>query len=400
MVSGYPQLSAERARRMPMWLMLAGFIRRTLPAVRVGLGLILGLGGLGVLGVLSSCGNGESERAIYVYNWADYIGAHTLADFEQATGIAVSLDTYDSDETMEAKMLAGDSGYDVVNTAMEFFGREIRAGAFEPLHREWLEGYENIDPEVLKIMAKADPGNRYVVPYLHSVNGFAYNRAMIKARLPNAPVDSLALIFDPKIVAHFADCGVVLLDSPQDTIGLALAYLHKNPNTRSAEDYQAAEQVIAKVMPFIRNFDSSEYVSTLANGEVCIAMGWSSDYAVAMHRAKLAGLNVDLEFSVPKEGASATYNGWVIPKGALHPQDGHRFISFTLRPKVIAAITNEIYYGNDNRAADRFVKPEILHDPRLYPDAKMRARLFPMEEADAATERLRTQIWTRLKAKH
>jgi len=349
--------------------------------------------------LLNGCGQADSERSLYVYNWADYIGAHTVRDFEQQTGLEVSYDTYDSDETMEAKMLAGDSGYDVVNASMEFFGREIRAGAFEPLHREWLQGYENIDPEVLKILAQVDPGNRYVVPYLHSVNGFAYNRSMIHARMPQAPVDSLALLFDPKVVSRFADCGVVFLDSPQDTIGLALLYLHKNPNTRSAADLQAAEDVIARVRPYIRNFDSSEYVSTLANGEVCIAMGWSSDYAVAMHKATLAGVSVDLEFTVPKEGANATYSGWVIPKGAPHPKDGHRFISFTLQPKVIAAVTNEIYYGNDNRAADRWVKPEILHDPRLYPDAALRARLVPLQEADAATERLRTQIWTRLKAK-
>jgi putrescine transport system substrate-binding protein len=341
----------------------------------------------------------EAKR-LYVYNWADYIGRDTIAEFERSTGIKVVYDTYDSDETLEAKMMAGDSGYDVVSTAPEYFSRQIEAGVYSPLDRAELPDWGNLNPHALSVQAWADPGNRYAMPYLHAINGFAYNVDMIRARMPDAPVDSLDMIFKPEVVAHFADCGVTLLDSPEDVLQLALNYLHLDPNTTRPEDYKAAERLILSVRPYIRNFDSSEYMNALAGQEVCIAMSWSADYAAAHARAQAAGVNVNLAFTVPREGANETFSDLLIPKGAPHPHAAHQFLNFILQPRVIAAITNEIHYGNDNVAADPFVDPAIRSDPTLYPTSEIERRLYHSSQISPALERIRTRTWTRIKTAH
>ncbi len=335
-----------------------------------------------------------------VYNWADFIGKTTVADFEKTSGIKVDYDTFDSDSTLEAKLLAGGSGYDVVGTATNYFSREIKAGAFRKLDRSKLTGWGNLDPKVLAMMAEADPGNQYAVPYLHAINGFAYNVAMVRERMPNAPIDSLALIFEPENLRHFADCGVTFLDSAEDVLQLALVYLHLDPNTTRAADYAAAEALVLKVRPYIKTFDSAEYLNALANQETCIAMSWSSDYAVSMARMRQAGIDVKLAFTVPKEGANATYSAMLIPVDAPHVAEAHEFLNYLLQPGVIAAITNDTHYANDNLAASRFVDPTILSDPTLYPTPEISKRLYLTNEVSAATERVRTRIWTRIKTAH
>jgi putrescine transport system substrate-binding protein len=352
------------------------------------------------LTALSGCGTSTGappQRVVSVYNWADYIGEHTVADFEKASGIHVDYDTFDSDSTLEAKMLAGGSGYDVVSTSTNFFSRQIKAGAYRKLDRALLPHWSNLDPAALAIFAKADPGNQYAMPYLHAVNGFIYNVGMIRERMPDAPVDSLDLIFKPEILKRFADCGVVFLDSPEDVLELALNYLHLDPNSRRPEDYKAAEALVLRVRPYVRAFDSSEYLNGLATGEACIAMGWSSDYAIAQHRARAAGIHLDLAFTIPKEGANVTYGGWLIPVDAPHVTEAHAFLDFLLRPDVIATVTNDTHYGNDNRAADGLVDPAIRHDATLYPTPDVMKRLYVTDEVDIATERLRSRIWTRIK---
>lgn len=246
-------------------------------------------------------------------------------------------------------------------------------------------------------MTHADPQDRHAVPYLHAINGFAYNVAMIRERMPDAPLDSLDMIFRPEVVSRFKDCGVSLLDSPDDTMQLALAYLGLDPNSRRPEDFEAAERVLLAVRPYIRTFDSTEYMNGLANQELCIAMSWSGDYANIMARAREAGVPVQLAFTVPREGANLIFSSLLIPADAPNPREAHEFLDFILRPDVIAEITNEIYYGNDNRAADPLVDPAILNDPAIYPTDAMRARLYPTEEMDIETQRLRTRIWTRIK---
>lgn len=338
------------------------------------------------------------EPVLRIYNWADYIGFQTIAEFEHATGIRVVYDLYDSNETLEGKLLVGDSGYDIVSTSMAYYARQIRAGLYEPLDKAQLPNWKNLDPSVLAVQAQADPGNRFAAPYLHAMNGFAYNVQQIRTRLPQAPVDSLDMLFEPQVVARFADCGVSFLDSPDDVIQLALQYLHRDPNSRGAGDLLAAERLVMAVRPYIRVFDSNDYVDQLASGELCVAMAWSGDYSTAVTRARRAGIDLHLAFVLPREGSNITYNAFLIPRGAPHPRAAHRFIDFILEPHVIAEITNDIYYGNDNLAARPFVRPEILEDPAIYPPPEVRAKLFLPSEFDAMYQRLRTRTWTRIKS--
>jgi len=363
----------------------------------------LALGALVAAAGLSACDTGagntpaREQQELRIYNWADYIGKNTIADFEAQTGIKVIYDTYDADETLEAKMMAGDAGYDVVSTSTDYFSRQIKAGIYRPLDKALLTNWKNLDPHILAIEAQADPGNRHAVPYLQHVNGFAYNVAMIRARLPDAPVDSLDMIFKPEVIRHFADCGVTFLDAAEDVLQLALNYLHLDPNTTRAEDYQKAESLLLAVRPYIKTFDSTEYMNGLANGEFCIAMSWSADYAISRERAKAAGIDRPLAFTVPKEGANGSYDAWLIPSDAPHPLAAHKFLNYMLEPRVIAAVTNYIHYANDNAAADPYVDPQIRADPAVYPSAQVEARLYHAVEATPALERLRTRTWTRIK---
>ena len=350
-----------------------------------------------IAGALGVHAVAAEEKRLYIYNWTDFIGPDTIAKFEKLTGIKVTYDVYDSEETMEARLMAGSSGYDVVSASTDFFSREIKAGVYEALDKSKLPNWKNLDPRILAIQAAYDPGNAHAVPYLHSINGFAYNVDMIKARMPNAPVDSLDMLFKPEVVSKFADCGVTFLDSAEDVIQLALNYLGLDPNTTRREDFKAAENLILKVRPYIRSFDSSEYLNGLANREVCVAMSWSSDYALSHARALAAGVNVNLAFTVPKEGANETFSSLLIPAGAPHPQAAYEFINFILRPDIIAEISNAIYYGNDNLASRPLVDPRILADVTLYPTPEIEARLYKSAEVNAATERIRTRTWTRIK---
>jgi putrescine transport system substrate-binding protein len=353
-----------------------------------------------MLALVSGCGvksASAEEKRLFIYNWTDFIGRNTIAEFEKETGIKVIYDVYDSEETMDARLLAGSSGYDVVIASTEYSGREIKAGVYIPLDRDKLPNWKNLDPRILAIQTVHDPGNAHSVPYMHAINGFAYNVDMIKARMPNAPVNSLDMIFKPEIVSKFADCGVTFLDSAADTLMLALQYLGLDPNTSKPEDFKAAENLLLKVRPYVRSFDSSEYLNALANKELCVAMSWSSDYALSRARAKAVGVNVNLAFTVPKEGANQNFTSLLIPEGAPHPQAAYQFLNFMLRPDVIAEISNDIYYGNDNLASRPLVNPSILNDPTLYPTPEIEARLYRADEASAATERIRTRTWTRVK---
>ncbi len=363
---------------------------------------LLALGALAALGGCSphapaAGSSAAEEKELHIYNWADYIAKTTIADFEARTGIKVIYDTYDADETLEAKMMAGDSGYDVVSTSTDYFSRQIKAGIYRPLDKALLPNWKNLDPHILTLEGKADPGNRYGMPYLRHVNGFAYNVEMIRKRLPDAPVDSLDMIFKPEIIKHFADCGVTFLDSAEDVLQLALNYLHLDPNSSRPEDYAAAEKLLLAVRPYIRAFDSTEYMNGLATGDFCISMSWSADYAASRARAAAAGVDVPLAFTVPKEGSNFAFDALLIPADAPHPLAAHKFLNFILEPQVIAAITNEIHYANDNQAASPFVKPDILNDPAVYPPPAVEARLYVAEEASPALERLRTRTWTRIK---
>jgi putrescine transport system substrate-binding protein len=235
------------------------------------------------------------------------------------------------------------------------------------------------------------------MPYLRHVNGFAYNIDLVKARMPDAPVDSLDMLFKPEIIAKFADCGVTFLDSAEDVLQLALNYLHIDPNSTRPEDYKKAEALILSVRPHVRAFDSTEYMNGLADREFCISMSWSGDYATIKARARSAGIDVPLAFTIPKEGANSSADALLIPRDAPHPEAAYAFLNFMLRPEVIAQVTNDIHYANDNLAANQYVNPAILNDPAVYTPPEVRSKLYQSAEVSPALERIRTRTWTRIK---
>lgn len=340
----------------------------------------------------------SEPKELNIYNWADYIGETTIADFEKETGIKVRYDLFDSNETLDAKLAVGSTGYDITFPSSSFFARQIAAGIFQKLDKSKLPNLGNIDPEIARVIAvQADPGNEYAVPYMWGTNGFTYNVDMIKERMPDAPVDSLAMIFDPAIIAKFADCGVSFLDSPEDVFQLALAYMGKDPTSQDPADIVAATDMLMNVRPFIRKFDSQEYLNALPNEEICIAMNWSGDYATAATRAEEAGIKVNLAYTVPKEGTNIWADGMLIPADAPHPENAHIFLNYMLRPEVIAQCTNYTNYANANAAAKALVDPAIAANPAIYPDAEVMKRGFPAVTRDNEMLRVITREWTRFK---
>jgi putrescine transport system substrate-binding protein len=340
------------------------------------------------------------EPRLHIYNWSDYIAADTIANFTKETGIAVTYDLYDSNEILEAKLLAGHSGYDVVvPSASPFMARQIKAGAYRSLDKAKLPNLRNLDPDMLARAAVADPGNAHGVPYLWSVTGIGYNVAMVQQALGGTPPrDTLALLFDPALAHKLAGCGIELLDTPQEVVPAVLAWLGLDPKSRDPADLARAIDVVEKLRPYVRRFHSSQYINDLAAGDICIALGYSGDVMQARNRAKEAESGVEIAFRVPREGAQMSIDMLGIPADAPHPENAHRFIDYILRPQVIAAITDAVSYPNPNRAATALVGPEIRGDPGIYPPQSVRRLLYIDEPAPRAYERVRTRAWNRAKS--
>jgi len=333
-----------------------------------------------------------------VYNWADYIGPTTLADFEAETGIRVNYDTYESSEVVEAKLLAGSTGYDVVGHGGQYSARLIPLGIFRALDKSLLPNWKLLDPGVLEVLSEYDPGNVYAAPYMWGSTGFAYNVEMVRERIPDAPLGSGALIFDPRLMAKLADCGVSFLDSPTDVIPMALVYLGHDANSTDPEHLLAAERLLQAVRPYVKYFSSARMLNDMPNREVCVAMSWSGDYATARARAAEVGMEIDLAYTVPQEGSIFWFDGFFIPVDAPHPENAHRFIDFLMRPDVIAKITNETRYANAVPAARPFTEPEIVADPAVYPPDSVTRLLQLTRNLPPKTERLRTRAFARVKA--
>lgn len=325
---------------------------------------------------------------VNVYNWADYIGETTLQDFSAETGIEVVYDLYASSEEMQAKLLAGSTGYDVVLHAGLGLPRSIQAGVLQKLNRAKLTGWGNLDPDILKTFALYDPDYDYNVPYMWGSVGMTYNIDMVRERIPNADLDSLDLLLKPENAALLADCGISLLDSPNDIGYMILSYIGIDPNTAGPAEWAKMVEAVRPVRDYITTFDNTNYLTAIPNGELCAVNNWSGDYGVAKARAAEAGIDMNLGYFVPKTGAPAWYDVWAMPMDAPNVDNGHRFIDYLLRPEVIAACTNFTGYGNANKAAAPFVDPAILADPAVYPDAASIARLYtplpqtPEQESD------------------
>src|SRR5580704_8207068 len=337
---------------------------------------------------------------LHVYNWSDYIAPDTIANFTQETGIAVTYDVYDGNEVLEAKLLAGNSGYDVVvPSASPFMAREITAGALLSLDKAKLPNLKNLDPHMLALAAEADPGNRHGVPYLWSVTGIGYNEELVAQALgTDQPTDTLALLFDPDLAKKLAGCGISLLDTPQEVFPAALAYLGLDPKSRDLGDLDKAVALLEKIRPYVRKFHSSQYINDLANGDICIALGYSGDVIQARNRAVEAKNGVKIDFRVPKEGAQFSIDMLGIPKDAPHPDNALKYIDYILRPVVIAAISDAVSYPNPNLAAENLVKPEIRDDPGIYPPAAVQKLFYVDLPAPRDYERARTRAWNRVKA--
>jgi putrescine transport system substrate-binding protein len=337
------------------------------------------------------------DRVVNVYNWSDYIGEGVLEDFTKETGIEVVYDVYDSNEVLETKLLAGGSGYDIIVPSDRNLARMIQAGVVQPLDKSKLPNLSNQWPAIEERLATYDPGNQYGVNYMWGTTGIGYNVDKINERMPDAPVDSWDMIFNPDVVSKFADCGVQVLDSPDDMIPAALHYLGLNPDSKDPADLQQAGDLLKSVRPHIQKFHSSEYINALANGDICLAVGYSGDVLQARDRAAEAANNVNIEYSIPKEGAVMWLDGMAIPADAPHPEEAHAFIDFMLRPEIAARNSNYIFYANGNLASQELLDEEVLNDPAIYPDEATVANLYTTTAADPRAQREITRIWTEVK---
>ena len=341
-----------------------------------------------------------AQNVLRIYNWNDYVAADALKRFTAETGIRVVYDTYDSNETLDAKLRAGRSGYDlVVPTASPFLAQQIPARLYQPFDKSKLPNLRNVDPAALKDLERADPGNRFGVPHLSSTSGIGYNVERVGRIMADAPVYSLRMIFDPEIARRFQACGIVILDSPTDVIPAALAYLGIDPDSKSPEHLTRATDLLLKIRPFVRKWHSSEYINDLANGDACVVFGYSGDIKQAAARAveaKKAGVRV--EYAIPQEGALLSHDVWAIPADARNADAAHRFVDFMLRPEIAALNTDAVGYPNPIPASRPLVSPDFRDDPTVFMPAEIRAKLYTITPAARDYERLRTRAWTRVTA--
>ena len=349
-----------------------------------------------LLAVIAGPALGQGQ--VNVYNWSDYIAPAELRDFEKTTGIKLNYTTYDSNEILDAKLRTGSSGYDVVvPTASPFFVRQLAANLFRPLDKAKLKNLGNLDPEIMAALAKYDPGNAHAIPWMWGTTGIGYNVAAIKKRLPDAPVDSLKMIFDPTVVSKFKDCGVMVLDSATDVLPAALKYLGLDPDSKKPEDLAKAADVVKAVRPYILKFHSSEYINALAGGDICLAFGYSGDIFQARDRAAKARDKRDIAYAIPKEGSLLWIDVAAIPKDAPDPAQALSFLDFMMDPKVAAASSDITGYANANKAATALMPKSIVDNPLIYPPDNVRAGFYTITAGNAEQVRERTRLWTAIK---
>jgi putrescine transport system substrate-binding protein len=337
-------------------------------------------------------------RTVNVYNWSDYIEPGLLEDFTKETGIKVRYDTFDSNDTLETKLLAGKSGYDVVVPTGFFLERQIKAGVFQKLDKSKLPNLVNIWPEIAQRLSVYDPGNQYAVNYMWGTTGLGYNVKKVREILrDDAKIDSWDIVFKPENLAKLKSCGVYLLDSADDILPAALKYLGFDPNSRTEAELQKAADLVGKVRPSVRKFHSSEYLNALASGEICFAVGFSGDVKQAQKRAAEAKNGVEVAYAIPKEGAQLWFDNLAIPRDAKNVAEAHAFINYLQKPEVAAKNSNLISYANGNLASQQLLDKEVLDDRTIYPDEATMSRLYTIKVYDNATQRLMNRLWTRIK---
>ncbi|MBB3259331.1 putrescine transport system substrate-binding protein [Paraburkholderia bannensis] len=339
------------------------------------------------------------DKQLNLYNWADYIAKDTVPNFEKESGIHVRYDVYDGDETLQAKLLTGSTGYDVVVPTSNFLAKQIDAGIYQKLDKSKLPNLVNLDRNLLKLVATADPGNQYAVPWAWGTTGLGYNVTRVKAMLGNdVPLDNWDMLFKPEYLSKLKSCGVSVLDAPADVFAVTLHYIGKDPNSENPADYQAAYETLKKIRPYITQFNATTYINDLAGDDICFALSWSGDVSMASHRAREAHKNYELKYVIPAGGAPVWFDMMAIPKDAPHPQAALEWINYIERPEVHAAITNEVFYPNADTAARQFVRPEILNDPTVYPPDPVLKTLYLLKPLPATIKRLESRLWTQLKS--
>ncbi|HHB82639.1 MAG TPA: polyamine ABC transporter substrate-binding protein, partial [Devosia sp.] len=338
-------------------------------------------------------------QVVNIYNWSDYIAEDTIAKFEEQTGIKVVYDVFDSNEVLEAKMLTGSSGYDVVVPTSDFLQRQIAAGVYQPLDKSLLPNLANMDADLMANAASYDPGNEHATIYMWGTTGIGYNVNAVAERLgEDYEVDSWSLVFDPEIVSKLADCGVSVLDAPSEMLPAAMNYLGLDPRSTNKDDLEAGAALLETIRPHIRYFHSSQYINDLANGDTCVSVGWSGDVFQAVARAEEAENGVEVAYIIPKEGALQWFDMMAIPVDAPHPEAAHTFINFIMDAQITADITNYVWYANANKASMPLVDEEITSDTGIFPSEEAKERLWGAKTYDARTDRIVTRLWTRVKS--
>ncbi len=346
--------------------------------------------------VTSGFGAMAAERIVKVYNWSDYIDESILEDFTKETGIKVQYDVFDSNEILETKLLAGKTGYDVVVPSGNFLSRQIQAGVFQKLDKSKLSNLSNMWPVINERVAIYDPGNVYAIDYMWGTTGIGFNEAKIKERMPDAPVGSLDMLLKPEVVAKFKDCGIHVLDAPEEIIPIGMKYLGLDPNSNDPEDIKKSAAAWEAVRPNIQKFHSSEYINALANGDICLVLGWSGDILQARDRADEAKNGQVISYRIPKEGTQMWLDMMAIPKDAKNVAEAHEFLNYIMRPEVIAKASNFTNYANGNLASQQHLNKELFEDTTVYPDEATLQNLFVKKPYDSKTQRIVTRAWTKI----
>jgi len=340
----------------------------------------------------------QNARVVNVYNWSDYIEPKVIEDFTKETGIKVQYDTFDANETLETKLLAGKSGYDVVVPTGYFLERQIKAGVFQKLDKNKLENLGNVWPEVASRLAAYDPGNQHAVNYMWGTTGIGFNVKAVRERLgPDRKIDSWDIIFKPDNLVKFRDCGIHMLDSADDIIPAVLHFLRLNPDSNDPKDLEKAAELLAKIRPLVRKYHSSEYLNALASGEICLVVGWSGDIKQAQKRAAEAKNGIEIGYTIPKEGAQMFFDNLAIPADAKNLTEAYELINYLYRPDVAAKNSDFLSYANGNLASQKLVDPKILNDKNIYPDEATQKKLFVIQARDPATQRIINRLWTKVK---
>lgn len=341
----------------------------------------------------------QAAETVKIFNWSSYIAPDTLKNFQNETGIQTTYDVYDSNETLDGKLMTGNSGYDVVGPSNHFMARQIQGGALKKLDKSQLPNWKNLNPVLLKALEANDPGNQYGFPYLWGSTGIGYNVAKIKEVLgADAVIDSWDILFKPENMEKLSKCGVAILDNGPEVFPITLNYLGLPHHSQNPDDYKKAEAVLLKIRPYVRYFHSSKYTSDLANGEVCMVVGFSGDVFQAAERAKEANNGIQIGYSVPKEGAPMWFDMMAMPVDAPDEKAGYAFMNYLLRPEVMANISNHVQYANGNEQADSLVNPAIKADTKIYPTAEVQKKLFALEAMPMKIDRVRTRLWNTIKS--